>query len=163
MSSSDYLGVSVLCEDVAEARLIVAGAYEKADKEAFVLYARRHRLQDVRFVGFVSEEDLPRYYRACDVFCAPSIGFESFGLVLLEAMAAGRPIVASDTAGYRTVVQNGDEGLLIPPGNEGASATALISLLRDPVLRQRMGERAQLRASVYSWDKGSSEDSGFLQ
>lgn len=137
---------------VPETRLIVAGAYEKADKEAFVLYARRHKLRDVRFVGFISEEDLPRYYRTCDVFCAPSIGFESFGLVLLEAMAAGRPIVASDIAGYRTVVRNGEEGLLVPPGDEGALATALIALLRDPVLRQRMGERGQARASAYSWD-----------
>jgi phosphatidylinositol alpha-mannosyltransferase len=138
---------------VPEARLIVAGAYEKADKEAFVLYARRHRLRDVRFVGFVSEEDLPRYYRTCDVFCAPSIGFESFGLVLLEAMAAGRSIVASDIVGYRTVVRNGEEGLLVPPGDEEALATALISLLRDPVLRQRMGEKGQARASAYSWDR----------
>ena len=138
---------------VPAVRLIVAGAYEKADKEAFVIYARRHRLQGVRFVGFVSEEDLPRYYRTCDVFCAPSIGFESFGLVLLEAMAAGRPIVASDIAGYRAVVRNGEEGLLVPPGDEGALAIALISLLRDSALRQRMGERGQARASAYSWDK----------
>jgi phosphatidylinositol alpha-mannosyltransferase len=138
---------------VPAVRLIVAGAYEKADKEAFVIYARRHRLRDVRFVGFVSEEDLPRYYRTCDVFCAPSIGFESFGLVLLEAMAAGRPIVASDIAGYRAVVRNGEEGLLVPPGDEGALAIALISLLRDSALRQRMGERGQARASAYSWDK----------
>lgn len=138
---------------VPEARLIVAGVYEKADKEAFVSCVRRHRLRDVRFVGFVSEEDLPRYYRTCDVFCAPSIGFESFGLVLLEAMAAGRPIVASDIAGYRTVVRNGEEGLLISPGDEEALATALISLLRDPVRRQRMGERGQVRAYAYSWDR----------
>jgi phosphatidylinositol alpha-mannosyltransferase len=138
---------------VPEARLIVAGAYEKADKEAFVLYARSHRLRDVRFVGLVSEEDLPRYYRTCDVFCAPSIGFESFGLVLLEAMAAGRPIVASDIVGYRTVVRNGEEGLLVPPGDEEALATALVSLLRDPGLRQRVGERGQARASAYSRDR----------
>jgi phosphatidylinositol alpha-mannosyltransferase len=137
---------------VPEARLIVAGAYEKADKEAFVLYARSHRLRDVRFVGLVSEEDLPRYYRTCDVFCAPSIGFESFGLVLLEAMAAGRPIVASDIVGYRAVVRNGEEGLLVPPGDEEALATALVSLLRDPGLRQRVGERGQARASAYSRD-----------
>lgn len=135
------------------ARLIVAGAYEKADMEAFVLYARRHKLRDVMFVGFVSEEDLPRYYRTCDVFCAPSTGFESFGLVLLEAMAAGRPIVASDIVGYRTVVRSGEEGLLVPPGDEGALAMALMSLLRDPVLRQRMGERGQARACAFSRDR----------
>jgi phosphatidylinositol alpha-mannosyltransferase len=138
---------------VPKARLIVAGAYEKADRKALVLYARRHRLRDVRFIGVVSEEDLPRYYRTCDVFCAPSIGFESFGLVLLEAMAAGRSIVASDIAGYRTVVRDGEEGLLVPPGDEEALATGLISLLRDPALRQRMGERGQARAYAYSWDK----------
>ncbi|HID64047.1 MAG TPA: glycosyltransferase family 1 protein [Anaerolineae bacterium] len=138
---------------VPDVRLIVAGAYEKADREPFVLYARRHRLRDVRFIGFVPEEDLPRYYRTCDVFCAPSIGFESFGLVLLEAMAAGRPIVASDITGYRNVMRHGEEGLLVPPGNERALATALVSLLRDPALRQRMGEKGQARASAYSWDR----------
>lgn len=138
---------------VPEARLMVVGAYDKEDKEPFVLYARENRLRDVRFIGQVSEDDLPRYYRACHVFCAPSTGFESFGIILLEAMAAGKPIVASDIDGYRGVLGDGEEGLLVQPGDERRLAEALIRLLKDPALRERMGRQGQATATDYAWHK----------
>lgn len=138
---------------VPEARLIVVGAYDKDDKEPFVLYARQHRLRDVRFIGYVSEDDLPRYYRTCHVFCAPSTGFESFGIILLEAMAAGKPIVASNIAGYRGVLADGEEGLLVQPEDERRLADALVRLLKDPLLCERMGRQGQAKAADYSWDK----------
>ena len=140
-------------KSVPEARLIVVGAYDKEDKEPFVLYARENRLRDVRFIGQVSEDDLPRYYRTCHVFCAPSTGFESFGIILLEAMAAGRPIVASSIDGYRGVLEDGEEGLLVQPEDERRLADALVGLLRDPALRERMGRQGQAKATDYSWDK----------
>ncbi len=138
---------------VPETRLMVVGAYDKEDKAEFVRYARKHRLRDVRFIGPVSEEDLPRYYRTCDVFCAPSTGFESFGIILLEAMAAGKPIVASDIDGYRAVLQDGAEGLLIPSEDVRRLADALICLLKDPALRERMGRQGQAKAHHYSWQR----------
>ncbi|MBC8263875.1 MAG: glycosyltransferase family 4 protein [Anaerolineales bacterium] len=138
---------------VPEARLMVVGAYDKEDKEPFVLYARQHRLRDVRFIGQVSEDDLPRYYRTCHVFCAPSTGFESFGIILLEAMAAGRPIVASDIDGYRGVLADGEEGLLVQPEDERRLADALVRLLKDPALRERMGRQGQATATDYDWHK----------
>jgi phosphatidylinositol alpha-mannosyltransferase len=138
---------------VPEARLMVVGAYDKDDKEPFVLYARQHRLRDVGFIGPVSEDDLPRYYRTCHVFCAPSTGFESFGIILLEAMAAGRPIVASGIDGYRGVLEDGREGLLVQPEDERCLADALVRLLQDPALRERMGRQGQAKAADYSWDK----------
>ena len=138
---------------IPEARLMVVGAYDKEDKEPFVLYARQHRLRDVRFIGQVSEDDLPRYYRTCHVFCAPSTGFESFGIILLEAMAAGKPIVASNIDGYRGVLKNGDMGLLVRPEDERRLADALIRLLKDPALCGRMGRHGQAKAADYSWDK----------
>lgn len=138
---------------VPEARLLVVGAYDKEDKEPFVLYARQHRLRDVRFIGQVSEDDLPHYYRTCHVFCAPSTGFESFGIILLEAMAAGKPIVASDIDGYRGVLDDGEEGILVPPEDERRLADALIRLLKDPALRGRMGRQGQAKAKDYSWQK----------
>jgi len=101
----------------------------------------------------VSEDDLPRYYRTCHVFCAPSTGFESFGIILLEAMATGRPIVASNIAGYRSVLKDGEDGLLVQPKDERRLADALIRLLRDPALRGRMGRQGQAKAADYSWDK----------
>ncbi len=138
---------------IPQARLMVVGAYDKEDKAEFVLYARQHRVRDVRFIGFVSEDDLPRYYRTCHVFCAPSTGFESFGIILLEAMAAGKPIVASNIAGYRGVLEGGGEGLLVQPEDERRLAEALIRLLKDPALRERMGRQGQAKAADYSWQK----------
>ncbi len=140
-------------EAIPEARLLVVGAYDEMDKLPFLLYIHRHHLEDVEFIGYVPEEELPRYYHTCDVFCAPSIGFESFGIVLLEAMAAGKPIVASDIAGYRTVLRDGEEGFLVEPKDEEALATAILHLLRDPSLRQKMGQRGKAKASAYSWER----------
>jgi phosphatidylinositol alpha-mannosyltransferase len=140
-------------KSVPQARLIVVGAYDKEDKASFVLYARQHRLRDVRFIGYVSEDDLPRYYRTCHVFCAPSTGFESFGIILLEAMAAGKPIVASDIDGYRGVLEHEKEGLLVQPEDEQLLAKALIRLLEDPALRERMGQQGQVKAADYAWHK----------
>ncbi len=138
-------------EAIPEARLIVAGAYDKDDKDPFVRYARMHGMNSVKFVGRISAADLPRYYKTCDVFCAPSTGFESFGIVLLEAMAAGKPIVATDIFGYRSVVDQGEEGMLVEPENERALADAIIVLLRNPNLRREMGERGRRKATRYDW------------
>lgn len=140
-----------IVEAIPDARLIVVGAYDKDDKEPFVRYARMHHLSSVKFVGQVPAAELPRYYKTCDVFCAPSTGFESFGIVLLEAMAAGKPIVATDIFGYRSVMEHGCEGLLVEPENERALASAIIALLRNPTLRQEMGERGRQKAARYDW------------
>lgn len=140
-----------IVEAIPNARLIVAGAYDREDKEPFVRYAYEHHLHGVKFVGRVPPEELPRYYKTCDVFCAPSTGFESFGIVLLEAMAAGKPIVASNIAGYRSVLEDGQEGLLVEPENPVALAEGIIRLLRNPALRQEMGERGRRKAANYDW------------
>ena len=106
-------------ERVPEARLVVVGRGRPL--EGYRRFARRQGWSDadVVFAGYVSAEDLPRYYQSCDVFCAPNTGQESFGIVLLEAMAAGAPIVTSDIPGYRDVVTNGEEGLLVERQNPG--------------------------------------------
>lgn len=140
-------------EEFPGARLLVVGAYDKGDKAPYVYFVRRKRLRGVRFIGYVPDEELPRYYRSCDLFCAPSTGFESFGMVLLEAMASGVAIVASDIAGYRTVLTNEVEGLLVEPENEIALAQAIIRLLKEPELRREMGEKGRARAEGYSWVK----------
>jgi phosphatidylinositol alpha-mannosyltransferase len=71
----------------------------------------RERVHGVDFIGFVPKEELPRYYRSCDIFCAPSIHGESFGIVLLEAAASGRPVVGTNIPGYASVLTNGTEAL----------------------------------------------------
>lgn len=107
--------------------------------------------ENVRFVGPVPEELLPSYYTACDVFCAPATGGESFGIVLLEAMASGRPVVASDIRGFRFVLRHGVEGLLVERKNAEALALALVHLLADPHLRERLGKAGRQRAEQFSW------------
>jgi phosphatidylinositol alpha-mannosyltransferase len=111
------------------------------------------RLQDVVFVGYVSRNDLPRYYKTADVFCAPATGWESFGMVLLEAMAVGKPVVASNIQGYANVVTHGVDGLLVPPRDEEKLAQALISVMSDQPLRVQMGARGRVKAQEYGWER----------
>jgi len=136
---------------VPSARLLVVGAFDDEDKKPFVEYVRENHIYGVRFIGKVPEEELPRYYHTCEVFCAPSTGYESFGIVLLEAMAAGKPVVASDIPGYSDVVRSGAEGLLVPPANPEALARAIIYLLQNPALRDYMGQMGRRKAARYSW------------
>jgi phosphatidylinositol alpha-mannosyltransferase len=127
------------------------GAYDELEKLPFALQARHLRLNDIHFVGRVSEAELARYYRTADVFCAPSTGMESFGMVLLEAMASGVPIVASDIAGYHEVMDNGAQGILVEPEQPAALASALVTLLRDPQRRRAMSIAGLEKAQGFSW------------
>jgi phosphatidylinositol alpha-mannosyltransferase len=137
---------------IPDARLLVVGAFNDKDKAPFVRYARALKLRGVHFIGPVSREDLPRYYRTATIFCAPSTGFESFGIILLEAMAAGVPVIASDIAGYRCVLTDQREGLLVPPQDEQAIARAAIELLNAPARRAEMSAAGQRTAAQYDWD-----------
>ena len=137
---------------IPEARLIVVGAFSDKEKAPFVRYARAHHLRSVHFVGYASREELPRYYRTATIFCAPSTGFESFGVILLEAMAAGVPIVASDITGYRSVVTDNVEGLLVQPEDDQALAGTITALLRDPGRRAQMSAVGKAKAMQYDWD-----------
>jgi phosphatidylinositol alpha-mannosyltransferase len=127
------------------------GAFKDKDKAPFIRYARKTKLHGVHFVGYVSPEEIARYHRTATVVCAPNTGFESFGIVLLEAMAAGLPIVASDIAGFRSVVENSCEATLVPPGDEQALAQALIDLLNDPARRAEMSKCGKRKAAQYDW------------
>jgi len=136
--------------ELPNTRLIVVGPRVGVRRE-YERMVSQAGLEDVLFTGYVSEEELPRYYRTCDVFCTPATGEESFGIVLLEAMAAGKPIVATDIEGFATVMTNGVEGLLVPTADEQALASSLIHLLADESLRQEMGARGRRKAEEYSW------------
>ncbi len=140
-------------EVVPDARLLVVGAFDKRRKRPYVRYARQHAIRGVRFVGPVSQGELPRYYRTADIFCAPSAGFESFGIVLLEGMAAGVPVVASDIPGYRTVLDDGVQGLLVQPRHPQALAKAVIDLLREPDRRVQFGQAGRIKAAAYDWSR----------
>jgi phosphatidylinositol alpha-mannosyltransferase len=137
--------------EVPNSRLIVVGPGTSL-KPWYQTMVRRYHLKDVTFVGYVSCEELPRYYKTADVFCAPATGRESFGIVLLEAMSLGKPVVASNIEGYASVITDGVDGLLVPPKDTRALAEALISVMTDESLRRKLGARAKARAQEYDWD-----------
>ncbi len=111
----------------------------------------------VRALGKVSEAQKAAELARADVLCAPSLGGESFGMVLTEAFAAGTPVVASDIAGYRDVVRDGLDGLLTPRGDARALAEALRLLALDPVRREQMAVAARERAERFAWPHVAAE------
>lgn len=145
-----------LKREMPDIRLIVVGG-DGGMRPACEHYVQRQGLTDVVFTGYVPDEHLPRYYKTADVYCAPNTGAESLGIVLLEAMAAGTPIVASDIEGFADVLTDGREGLLVPPRDGTALATALHRLLSDAALREEMGKQGAKTAQRYSWDRISRE------
>lgn len=102
-----------------------------------------------QFLGRLSERDLAAAYRGCDIFCAPSIYGESFGLVLIEAMACGRPVVASDIRGYREAAEGAAS--LVAPRDSDALAAALLRVADDATLRRGLVERGLARAAELDW------------
>jgi len=138
-------------QEIPDSRLIIVGPGTRLRRK-YEKQVMRSGLKDVVFTGFVSYDELPRYYKTADVFCAPATGRESFGIVLLEAMAVGKPIVASNIEGYASVVTHGVDGLLVPPEDKEMLAQTLISLLTDQSLRQEMGAKGRVKALEYSWE-----------
>lgn len=142
-------------------QLWVVGGFTQRESAPYVDYVRAHRIEGVTFIGPVSDTALPTFYQAADLFCAPSVDFESFGIVLLEAMASGMPIVAADLPGYRSVIEAGRQGLFVPPENPVALATAILELLHDPQRRAAMSGAGRLRAQAFDWEIISERMSEF--
>lgn len=131
-----------------EARLLVVGTGEQSRFDGMM---ERERVHGVDFIGYVAREELPRYYRSCDIFCAPSTRGESFGIVLLEAAASGRPVIGTNIPGYASVLTNGVEALLVEPKDPAALAIAIVRVLSDPDLQQRLAERGRATAANFAW------------
>lgn len=120
-------------------------------RPGFQRFVERHGWRDVLFTGYVSDEELPRYFASTDIFCSPAIGGESMGVVLLEALAAGKPVVASDIDGYATVINSGVDGLLVPPRDSAALASSIARLLESDALRSRFSAAGLQKARDYAW------------
>jgi phosphatidylinositol alpha-mannosyltransferase len=131
------------------ARLIVVG--HGRPLESYRLFVRKQGWSEVEFRGFVPPAVLPAYFQRADVFCAPSTGAESFGIVLLEAMAAGRPILATRIDGYAEVITHGVDGLLVEPKDPQALAVGLTHLLADGDLRRKLSAAGRRKVQQYEW------------
>ncbi len=133
------------------ARLEVIGAVDQAVEP--MLAGVEGGMEGIDVLGRVEDDELWSRLHGADVLCAPSLGGESFGMILTEAFAAGTPVVASDIAGYRDVVAHGRDGILVPHGRPLELAEALRSLWLDPQRRDEMSIAARQRASDFAWPK----------
>ena len=135
---------------VPKGRLIIVGDGPLRSKVES--YISRHRVRDVVMAGYVPDTVLPRYYGSADIFCAPATGAESFGIVLLEAMASGLPVVATEIEGYMSVLEPGRDSLTVQPKGWAELGAALVVLARDSELRRRMGAYGHEKARRYAWE-----------
>ena len=114
----------------------------------------------VRMLGKVSDEVKREELEAADVLCAPSLGGESFGMVLTEAFAAGTPVVASNIAGYRDVVRDSVDGVLVPPADPQALPEALRDLYEEPARRAEMARNVATDVQRFAWPRVAAEVMG---
>ena len=137
--------------DRPELRLIVVGGGQ-LDADCYRLMSERN-LQDVVIVGRTSDELRARYFKSAHIYCSPATGKESFGIVLLEAMAAGAPVLATEIEGYASVVEHGQNGLLVPPKDDEALAQAIAALIDDERLRERLAAEGVRTADSFRWER----------
>ncbi|GLU48096.1 GDP-mannose-dependent alpha-(1-2)-phosphatidylinositol mannosyltransferase [Nocardiopsis ansamitocini] len=148
-------GLSVLLQafdrigpDFPGLRLLLAGPGDAEEARAKIAPALRDRVVSL---GLVSEADKVRVYHSVDVFCAPNLGGESFGIVLTEAMSAGAAILASDIPAFRHVLREGRAGQLFPTGDPAALAAGAVELLHDPDRRAALSRAARVAVQPYDW------------
>lgn len=138
----------VLAPQRPDLRVLVVGP---GDADALLAEAGPVLAPRLDLLGLVDDETKARAMRSVDIYCAPNVGGESFGIVLTEAMAAGTPVVASDLDAFRRVLDNGRAGQLVPAGDPGALADRLGALLDDPCRRAELAIAASAAVRAYDW------------
>jgi len=131
-------------------RLIIVGKGPMSNAAKKLTHKLEVR-EKVTFIGAVKSDDLPRYYCSADVFCSPALGGETLGIVLLEAMACGIPVVASDIPGYNETVVHLNDGLLFPAGDTQKLAESIINILTNNDLRNRLINNGLQKVKNYAW------------
>jgi phosphatidylinositol alpha-mannosyltransferase len=140
---------------VPHTRLIIVG--DGPLRGTIESYIARHRLPNVIMAGYVPDSVKPRYFGSADIFCAPATGAESFGIVLLEALASGLPVVATEVPGYMSVLEPGRDSMTVQPRNWRELGASLVILARDADLRMRLGDYAHEKARRYSWESVTAD------
>lgn len=140
-----------LAQDMNNIRLIIVG--DGPERQKAKDFVKEEELKNVVFAGAVSRRDLPSWYATADIFCSPATHGESFGVVLLEAMASGLPVVAFDNPGYRSIFPDFARGFLVPNKNISALTQALLILATNSGLRRELGQKNRQYAKGFSWEK----------
>jgi phosphatidylinositol alpha-mannosyltransferase len=142
-------------------RLIIAG--DGPERENCEKFVKENNLKDVIFLGKL-EKELPSLYATCDIFCAPSIFGESFGLVILEAMASGKPVVGFANEGYKELLRGKKgERFLAKPKDFKELAQKIEILIKNEKLREEIGKWGEKEAKKYSWEKIAEKIINFYQ
>ena len=143
------LGFRDFQDRVGRARLLIVG--DGPLRSTVEDLVASHKIENVVLAGYVPAEVLPRYYASADIACFPATGGESFGVVILEAMASGLPVVATEVPGYLSVVEAGVDSLTVRPRTPVELGAALTVLARDPDLRARLAANGLAKARRYAW------------
>ena len=133
-------------------RLIIVGPDSRTRRRYEASVASSGQ-RNIEFVVGPSNDELPRYHRTSDIFCSPALGHESQGYVILEAMAASLPVVASNIEGYASVVTHGVDGVLVRPKDTIGLADELTALVRDESKRRALASAGRIRVEDYSWPR----------
>jgi phosphatidylinositol alpha-mannosyltransferase len=147
--------IPLIREHFPNTRFLIGG--DGPLRQAYEKLVAKAGWSDVIFLGRVHSAIVPALYATADVYCAPGIGGESQGIVLLEALASGRAVVASDIPGYRSVITNQRDGLLVRPGRHEELAWAVCHLLGKPEERERLGTAGHRRAEMFNWGRVASQ------
>ncbi|WP_263730962.1 glycosyltransferase family 4 protein [Cellulomonas sp. SG140] len=147
--------VGRVLDQVPGARFLVAGRGETGQDQAQEVLGAR--AESVEFLGGLSDADKARLLASVDVYCAPQTGGESFGIVLVEAMSAGTPVVASDLGAFARVLDDGSAGVLFRTGDSADLADTLLRVLGDTELRRTVAEHARQVVRRYDWSTVSDQ------
>lgn len=155
-------------ERYPQTRLVIAG--DGADKGRLIEEAQRHRvLDDITFLGRVAWDRMPDLLASADLFVLPSVRDEKGNVdglptVLLEAMSTGLPVIASQIGGVELVIKSGENGILVPPGNQAALTAALLTLLANETKRRAMGQAARRAVEIqFNWERVTRQIEGLMQ
>ena len=152
----------ILIRSHSNLRLIVVG--EGPLKDDCQKWVENNKLENVVFEKAIREKEVPSYYRTCDIYCSPAIYGESFGIVLIEAMALGVPVVAFANTGYRIVLEKGKgKRFLVKPRDYKTLAKKLEILIKSKKLRKEMGDWGLKEARKYSWPKIADQILAFYE
>jgi len=144
-----FLSFNQLIKKIPNAGLVVVG--EGRLKDYYKGFLTKDADKNVFFEGKVSMELLPSYFTTCDIFCSPAYSGESFGIILLESLASGTPVVASDIPGYNNVIKNGYNGILVSAKNPSAITDAVERIIKNNTLRKKLIDNGIASVKQYSW------------